>query len=88
MAKLKRKDLDDREKRELLYDGLLKGIVMIIPSPHNDGVACCIGDYWFYFDQMKLAELLFDAIEGLREDDYSDEPDYYYAYLKERESRG
>lgn len=34
---------------EMLKKGYKDGIVHLTASPHDDGVVCQIGDYWFYF---------------------------------------
>ena len=35
--------------KKLVKDGFKKGIIKIIESPYKDGIACKIGEYWFYF---------------------------------------
>lgn len=35
--------------KKMIQEGYARGIITLIDSPNNDGVACLIGEHWFYF---------------------------------------
>lgn len=49
--------------KQMIAEGLNKGIVRLINSPHGDGVVCSIGEYWFYFGGFETASC---AVEEYR----------------------
>lgn len=55
--------LDDLKAR--LLKGLNEGTVQLIQNPNEDGLACQIGEYWFYFigseDEMMTPIEAFDS---------------------------
>lgn len=50
--------------REMLKTGYDAGLVNLIISPHDDGVACAIGDNWFYFGGATAEE--FSSVEDYK----------------------
>lgn len=43
--------------KEMILQGLLKGVVKIIQNPNDDCISCQIGDFWFYFIGMEHENL-------------------------------
>lgn len=48
-TKFKCKSKDDLSLKDLIDLGYEQGLVKLVVSPHEDGIVCQIGDYWFYF---------------------------------------
>lgn len=83
--------------KEMIYKGLCNGIVRIIQNPHDDCIACEIGEYWFYFIGIEYEDLTPDEVyETFTKDELAEmilgaikgldetERDYYEAYLTEQ----
>ena len=42
--------------KQMIKDGYNKGFITLIKSPNSDGIACQIGDIWFYFGGLTAEE--------------------------------
>ena len=68
--------------RGMIKKGYNQGLIKIGISPHSDGVACFIGDYWFYYGNER--ELLTNSIEDYKKSTSNDEiVNAIYATLSE-----
>ena len=47
--------------KDMIQNGYAKGLIKLIKSPNDDGIACSIGDNWFYFGGFTAAE--YDVVE-------------------------
>ena len=52
--------------KSMVGQGYDKGVVKLNISPHNDGIVCRIGDYWFYFGGLTAEE--YDDVEKYKKD--------------------
>ena len=82
--------------KDMVIKGYNQGLINLILSPNGDGIACSIGDNWFYFggsmaeaydniEEYKSAMLTSDIIteiyETLKHFDETDEDEQLYYYL-------
>lgn len=56
----------DAISKDMIREGYTQGVVRLIISPHNDGIACQIGENWFYFGGYTAEE--YDSVEDYRRD--------------------
>lgn len=81
----------------MILEGLKNGFVEIIQNPNDAGIACQIGDYWFYFMELKNETLTPDEVfECFTKDELANliydsmkglgtnEFNYYCSFLEER----
>lgn len=81
--------------REMIKTGYETGLVNLIVSPHGDGIACAIGDNWFYFGGATAEEFpsveeyknaipvddIVSEIFSVLDEDFKDSPEFEDEYL-------
>lgn len=83
--------------KEMILEGLKKGLVKIIQNPNDNSNACQIGEFWFYFigseDEALTPDEVFvcytkgelaDLIYDAMKGLRVDEFNYYRSFLEER----
>lgn len=57
--------------KSMIKAGYTANIIKLIKSPHGDGIACQIGDNWFYFGGLTAEE--YKSVKKYKEDIPEDE---------------
>lgn len=87
--------------KDMIKRGYNQGLIKLIASPNGDGIACQIGDYWFYFggqtaeefddveeykSVMLTSDIIKDIYEVLKEFKTEFEDEYLYYYAYLKEN--